>query len=313
MPPAPTPPSVSVIVPVRDGVDLLERCLTAIDRQDYGTDLVQTIVVDNNSVQDVAAVVSRHEGVLLLHENTPGSYAARNAALDAAEGDVLAFTDADCAPRPRWLSAAVEALIEATTDESVPTMVGGAVELVYPRGRPVSSGDLFEALHGFQQEQYLREQQFAATANMVTWRRSMEQVGRFDARLRSGGDAQWGRRLAEAGGVQRYAPRAVVTHPARSSLRELARKCHRVATGHARLDLDRGITRRAAAHLVHWQLISWWRRARATGSVPLLASAPARARYLLAYAVYRGANALAYARIALGAPVRRPSVAGAGS
>lgn len=300
-------PTVSVVVPVRDGADLLDECLAALGQQDYPSHLLQVIVVDNNSVEDVASVVARHDDVLLLRESAPGSYAARNAALDRATGEVLAFTDADCRPQADWVAAAVDALMQATTDESVPTMIGGAVELVYPHGRPVSAGELYEALHGFKQEQYIAEQGFAVTANMVTWRRSFDQVGRFDARLRSGGDAQWGRRLAEAGGIQRYAAAAVVRHPARSSLLEMTLKCHRVATGHARLDLDRGITRREAAHVVHWQLISWWRRARALRSVPQLNTVATRARYLLAYAVYRGMNALAYTHASLRVAGRHPA------
>lgn len=301
-------PSVTVLVPVRDGIDLLDLCLAAIAAQDYPAHLVQTVVVDNNSTQDIAAVVAHHAGVVLLRESTPGSYAARNAGIDVATGDVLAFTDADCRPAPGWLCAAVAALVDATGDEEVPTMVGGAVELVYPRGRPVSAGELYEAVHGFRQERYVTELHFAATANMVTWRRSMDQVGRFDQEL-SGGDAQWGNRLADAGGVQRWAPDAVVRHPARSSLLELARKCHRTAKGHVRIERARGMTRNKAMHVVHWQIISFRREVGSARERPELPTAAARARYLLAYGVFCGANALAFTRAALRVPAPRSAAA----
>jgi hypothetical protein len=65
----------------------------------------------------------------------------------------------------------------------------------------------------------------------VTWRDVVERVGEFDAALKSGGDAEWSRRVTASGGTQRYAPQAVVRHPARASWGEVRDKNRRVTAG----------------------------------------------------------------------------------
>ena len=79
-------PPVSVIVPVKDGAAALDRCLTALDAQDY-PGRAQVVVVDNASTEDVGAAVAAHPGVALLREERRGSYAARNTGLAAATGE----------------------------------------------------------------------------------------------------------------------------------------------------------------------------------------------------------------------------------
>src|SRR4051812_31173088 len=103
-------PLVSVIVPVFNDADRLSACLDALAEQDYPVELVQVIVVDNGSTDDVGDVLSQRAGVCVLHEPRQGSYSARNAGIAAATGAVLAFTDSDCLPTSRWLSEAVRTL-----------------------------------------------------------------------------------------------------------------------------------------------------------------------------------------------------------
>jgi hypothetical protein len=75
---------------------------------------------------------------------------------------------------------------------------------------------------------------------VFVWRTTIEDVGHFDATLQSRGDAQWGQRVAAAGGLQRFAPEAIVDHPARANLRELLTKQLRVARGHRDVALTDG-------------------------------------------------------------------------
>ena len=275
-------PPVSVIVPVKDGAAALDRCLAALDAQDY-PGLVQVVVVDNASTEDVGAAVAGHSSVALLREERRGSYAARNTGLAAATGEVLAFTDADCEPDPAWLREAVTCLRAAPPA----AMVGGRVELTYAAGRPVTGSELFEHLHGFRQDRYLADQRFAVTANMVTWRATMDRTGPFDAALLSRGDAQWGQRVAASGGVQRYAPGAVVRHPARATLGESVTKWRRVARGRVANDLAAGRGPRHFAGLVAHQLRAWAGAVAGIGGEPGLAGPVARARYLGAYSLCR--------------------------
>jgi hypothetical protein len=61
----------------------------------------------------------------------------------------------------------------------------------------------------------------------------VDHVGGFDPELKSGGDREWGGRVARAGFGIRYAADAVVGHPARRTAAELGRKIRRIAGGRA--------------------------------------------------------------------------------
>lgn len=105
------PTTVAVIIPVYNDAAALATCLDCIALQTYPAAFTQVLVVDNASSQDLAAVVAAHlPRARLLRETQVGSYAARNRGLAEATGDLLAFTDADCQPRPDWLAQGVAAL-----------------------------------------------------------------------------------------------------------------------------------------------------------------------------------------------------------
>ncbi len=227
-------PSVSVVVPVRDSPEDLRRCVAALLAQDYPEDLLDIVVADNGSARPPQGILPRTPRLQVLSEPRPGSYQARNAALAVARGEVIAFTDADCTPHPTWVRRGVAALDTAPAADAV----GGAVHLVFAGGRPRTGAEWYEYLHAFPQEDYVRRG-FSVTANLLTRRTVVDRIGLFDTTLESGGDAEWGRRLVAQGGHLRYAPSAVVDHPARASRREVIVKARRTTTGVAARRLRR--------------------------------------------------------------------------
>jgi glycosyltransferase involved in cell wall biosynthesis len=223
-------PQVTVVIPVLDDLEGLRRCLDALRGQDFSGDW-EIVVADNGSTQDPRSVVAACARARLVLETRPGSYAARNAAVRASSAPVLAFTDADCMPAGDWLRRGLEAL----TAVPEAAAVAGAVE-VFPRGDGrASAAELYELLHSFPQERYVRDLGFGVTANLFVRRRAMERIGAFDASLRSGGDAEWGQRATAAGLPVRYSGLAVVRHPARRSVREVLSKTRRVVQGREEL------------------------------------------------------------------------------
>lgn len=278
-----THPTVSVVVPVYNDVPALRRCLSALAAQDYPGE-VRVVVVDNASTDDVAAAVPPDPRFELLHETRRGSYAARNTGVRAATGEVLAFTDSDCVPRPDWLRRGVEAL----RTEPRPDAIGGAIELFFPHGsEPRTGPEHFEVRHEFQQRKYIEEWSFAATANVLVTREVFDRVGMFDPGLRSGGDTDWGTRLVAGGGRLVFAPEVVVGHPARSSWRELGRKSVRVAGGIA--DRTEHLGRRGLAHRAYREarggLSIWvhvWK-----GDRPAPEDVAGRVRYAAAFSYVR--------------------------
>lgn len=277
-------PTVSVVVPVYNDVTALERCLDALAEQDYPAELVEVLVVDNASTDDVSAALSAGSRVRLLHEARRGSYAARNTGVREAKGEVLAFTDSDCVPRSDWLQRGVAAL----TADPRPDAVGGAIEIFFPHGPDPRTGpEHFEIRHEFQQRTYIEEWSFAATANVFVTREVFDRVGMFDPELQSGGDTDWGTRLVAGGGRLVYAPEVVVGHPARSGWRELGRKSVRVAGGIA--DRTGHLGRRALAHRAYREArggVSVWVRIW-DGSRPAPSDVAGKLRYAAAVSYVR--------------------------
>jgi glycosyltransferase involved in cell wall biosynthesis len=212
---------------VRDDEERLARCLECLTRQTFDMSHAEILVVDNGSRRSPVQLMRRFPRARLVMQPVAGAYAARNAGLAAATGDIIAFTDADCLPTPTWLSAGVAAVgADATIG-----LVGGHVATTLSRDGRRSPVELYELLHAFPQQRYIEQLHFGATANVFTRRDVIESVGTFNEALRSGGDKEWGQRVFAAGFSLVYAADAVVRHPARSSWREYRAKLDRVFAG----------------------------------------------------------------------------------
>jgi len=85
---------VSVIVPVFNGADDLDRCLGAVNRSDWPT--FECIVVDDASSDRRPTEIARRHSVHLERlEQRRGPAVARNTGVAIARGDIIFFTDAD--------------------------------------------------------------------------------------------------------------------------------------------------------------------------------------------------------------------------
>ena len=90
-------PMVSVIVPVYNAEQTLRRCVTSILEQQF-TDL-ELLLVDDGSTDASGEIcdefAARDARVTVLHQENAGVSAARNHALDQANGTYLQFLDSD--------------------------------------------------------------------------------------------------------------------------------------------------------------------------------------------------------------------------
>lgn len=96
----------SIVVPFHNEEEHVEECVQALLTQDYDRDRYEILMVNNNSTDRSTEIVSAHEGIRLYHEQSPGDFAARNLGISKARGRIIAFTDADTAPLPDWLTQA---------------------------------------------------------------------------------------------------------------------------------------------------------------------------------------------------------------
>ena len=90
-------PLISVIVPVYNVSDYLERCVDSIIRQSY-TEL-EIILVDDGSTDNCGALCDEYKGrdsrIKVIHQENMGLGGARNSGLETATGDFIFFCDSD--------------------------------------------------------------------------------------------------------------------------------------------------------------------------------------------------------------------------
>ncbi|WP_336037511.1 glycosyltransferase [Halobacterium yunchengense] len=216
-----------VIIPVYNDPDGIETTVTDLIYTLGGLDATIN-VVDNGSTDETPDVIRTLSGDFdniqpLVEDEIQGSYAARNKGIRHADGDVLAFLDADETVDDDWLETALQAMNEQDAD-----YLGCNVKLTLPEDTIVGR---YNARTGFPVEQYLETEHYAPTCALLVRREVFEDVGRFDARLISGGDREFGERVYEAGYDQGYTADATVYHPARTSFESLAKKNFRVGRG----------------------------------------------------------------------------------
>jgi cellulose synthase/poly-beta-1,6-N-acetylglucosamine synthase-like glycosyltransferase len=93
---------ISVIVPAYNAETTLDDCLRALEDQMLPRERYEIIVVNDGSTDQTAEVARGHD-VRLLRQPHAGPAAARNRGAANARGDLLLFTDADCAPTTTWI------------------------------------------------------------------------------------------------------------------------------------------------------------------------------------------------------------------
>ncbi|MEQ1948297.1 MAG: glycosyltransferase family A protein [Bryobacteraceae bacterium] len=87
-------PLVSVIVPAHNAAAHIGMTLRNILSQSYSN--LEVWVVDDGSEDETARVVQSFDGpIRYRHQNSQGPAAARNSALKIAQGEIVAFLDAD--------------------------------------------------------------------------------------------------------------------------------------------------------------------------------------------------------------------------
>jgi glycosyltransferase involved in cell wall biosynthesis len=183
---------ISCIVPVHNGAAFLAEAIASILGQ-AGVDL-EVIVVDDGSTDGSAEIAAGFDGVQVVRQAQSGVAAARNAGLRRAQGDHIAFLDADDLWLPGKLAAQLAMVQQhASADlcltlvRHVPMVAGapGAVLDDAPR-----LGRLMQCL--------------------LARRAAFDRVGGFDEGTRTRGDQDWFIRAAEQGLVEVVVPEVLV-------------------------------------------------------------------------------------------------------
>ncbi|HKD68035.1 MAG TPA: glycosyltransferase [Candidatus Binataceae bacterium] len=203
------PPKVSVVAAAYNAAPTLGACLDSLKRVDYPD--CEIVVVDDGST-DRTAEIAQAAGVKVLSRAHQGLASARNAGIEAAQGEIVAFIDADAAADRDWLYHLVETMRRR-----------GAAAAGGPNFPPAARSLLAAAIAaapGQPREVLASDDSLAQMCgcNMAIDKAQLQSLGGFDPLFTAAGDdvdISW--RLLRAGAVIAYAPGAVVVHERRGS------------------------------------------------------------------------------------------------
>lgn len=178
-------PLVSVIIPVYNGERFLHEAVQSVVYQKYSP--VEIIVVDDGSTDGTATVArSFSETVRYLHQTNQGPAAARNRGIEHAQGNLLAFADADDLWPADKLALQLPYLIR---DPQIDIVLGRIQQV-----------RLSETVDGETLAEEFAEPAFSVNLGSAIIRRSVfERVGLFDETMRYSEDVDWFMRAREAG------------------------------------------------------------------------------------------------------------------
>ena len=210
-------PSVSVIVPVRDGESTIADCLDSILATDYPTERREILVVDNGSSDGTASLIQSRP-VTYLREERPGVSNARNRGIAESNGRILAFVDADCQVEPQWLTE----LVRPFADPDVGSVAG---DLQHAPPTTAAERQAARMLGNWQRFAFTSNPAYPITANAAYRREVLERIGPFDPHMTRAQDVELGLRFQERSGLRlAYAERATVRHRHRSTQRGFFRQ-----------------------------------------------------------------------------------------
>ena len=209
---------LTIVIPVRDRVQLLHELLTAL-RADPETSGLPVLVVDDGSVNhaDVASVTRRHGATLLAHPHNQGPAAARNTGLRHARTGYIAFCDSDVLPESGWLGPLLAQFTDPAVALAAPRVVGiptaqpGWLDRYDDVRSPLDMGAREAPVVPLSALAYV------PGATLVVRRAAVG--GGFSPELRIGEDVDLCLRLNRAGWRMRYVPSSRVGHCHRASLR----------------------------------------------------------------------------------------------
>lgn len=242
-------PSFSVVVATRNRPAQLERCLASLARLNYPRECYEVVVVDDGGYPEAQSVVSRVEQkmrVTCLRVAHGGPAAARNAGVAASAGEMIAFTDDDCAVDPQWLRR-----LAAQFSGRRGAVVGGKVvnALVSNRYSSASQG-LQDFLYRWYHEERGGELRFFTTNNLALSWSDFQSIGGFDESFTfASEDRDLSDRAIAAGLSLIYAPDAIVHHAHELGLGEFLRQHYQYGKGAAHFRSRRRARRRARARL----------------------------------------------------------------
>lgn len=233
-------PRVSVIVVSKNENRRIGRCLQAILEQDYPRDAYEVIVVDASS-DDGTVEIARRFPVQIVIDTYGVLGHQRNTGIRLANGEYVAFTDADCRPDIQWLSRLVDTLEKCPPNIAAVTGPNLIMEEDPPMAKTIAYMQQTLAGSGGSPQSYPVKGGLACVISApncnAIYRRKVLLENPYDDGLNWGEDAELNLRLRKMGYNFLYNLDAIVWHHRVKNSLALGRKMFNWGMAMARIAL----------------------------------------------------------------------------
>lgn len=206
---------LSVVVPAYNEEEYISYCLDSLHRYiSHDPRLLEVIVVNNASTDRTAEVAKRFSAVNVIDEPHKGANCARQRGLDKAQGELVAFLDADTRINETWLDRLYEHF--GRSDDLV-GLSGPAYFFDMPHWHKTAMKTYYSFIA---QPTHKTTGYMVLGSNFVAKRESLRSIGGFDTSIPFyGDDANIGRRLSRVGRIE-FDKKFVVSTSGRRMLAE---------------------------------------------------------------------------------------------
>ncbi|HEY0456358.1 MAG TPA: glycosyltransferase, partial [Verrucomicrobiae bacterium] len=173
-------PKVSVVVACYNGARTLKSCLDSLQLLNYPD--YEVILVDDGSTDATPQITSLYTNVRYFRQANRGLSVARNVGIQAAVGEIIAFTDADCRADEDWLFYIVGDLAAS------PFLGMGGHNLLPPEDSPAAAAVLVSPGGPAHVMLTDRIAEHIPGCNMVFYKWALEEIGGFDPVFTKAGD-----------------------------------------------------------------------------------------------------------------------------
>jgi cellulose synthase/poly-beta-1,6-N-acetylglucosamine synthase-like glycosyltransferase len=226
-PPLDNPPRVSVVICAYNAERTMDACLASLRNLNYPD--YEVIVVNDGSTDRTGAITAAHKQaydadphgprMVVIEQENRGLSVARNVGMQAATGEIVAYTDSDCVPDPDWLYFLVyKFLRNGFVAVGGPNYPPPEPSLV-PAAVAVSPGGPTHVLLNDEVAEHI------PGCNMAFTKKVIEEVQGFEPIFAAAGDdVDFCWRLQDRGYAVGFSPAATVWHYRRNTVKAYLRQ-----------------------------------------------------------------------------------------
>ena len=221
-------PFVSVVMPVRNEADFIERSLNAVFAQTYPHDLLEIIIADGNSTDVTRPLVENLELAtdipIKIVDNPKGiAPTGLNAAISESRGEIIVRVDGHCEIAPDYIANCVRYLTENRAE-----IVGGPIETIGETSAAQAIAVAMSSNFGVGGSAFRcveNREIFVDTVAFPGYKREIfDRLGGFNEELVRNQDDEFSYRLRKSGGKILLAPDVRSRYYSRSNLKSLWRQ-----------------------------------------------------------------------------------------